>query len=948
MALLVMIFRKMIKNKWLELSLLLGLILSVALVSSMPIYTNAILQRMLIKDLELLQTNSNQYPGSVTIGYSFSDEKPETRVARLRTLDNIASAAVNDGFHIPVLHYVKERRVSMMETLPVDTVKYDPSVKRQADLGTLEGIENHVRLLDGRMPAADQPVDGVYEAVIVQKAIFDLKLAVGAEYVMTERNTENQVRVRVVGVIDKLDDTDLYWNNNNVSRYARTLLIPFDTFERDFTSGASIQVRSLYYNIVLDYSQMKLENVEDYLITHSWLKYRLGSLSFHHSVGAAAYDTVNVYDEREAKLRTLLWSMNVPVMIMLAFYLYMVSNLIMDRQKTEIAVLRSRGASRLQIMLSFLLEGIALSAIALAIGPYAGLILTKVLGASNGFLEFVQRSAMEVRLDKTAYVYSLYALGFGLLTILIPGFMATRISIVGHKQSMARKQKKSLWHKLFLDVILVAISIYGLVSFDRRMKELSSAGLDASQFTIDPLLFVVPTLFTVGCGLLFLRLYPWFIRLIYWIGRRWWPPSLYSTLIQVGRSSTQYQFLMVFLIMTIATGIFSASAARTMNQNNEDKISYQYGADIVMRVQWQNDAPPPPAPGQEAPTSTLPKRVQFVEPAYEPMVRGLPGVESSAKVFVKEKATYSGSGYNGIGTLMAIDTDEFGRTAWFKNDLLDYPIYDYLNLIAPDPSAVLISQTLADQHSVKPGDQIYLGWEMVEPRTFMVYGIIDYFPTYQPNPTMPGAPMPTLIVAHLSAVQSLLAVEPYQIWMKTSDDVNREALVEELRERRIPIERYIDVRSEIIKVKNDPFQLAVNGVMTLGFMISIIVSFCGFLLYWVLSLHGRILQIGIFRAMGISFRQLVLMLITEQILTSGAGIAIGLVSGNLTSRLFVQFFQLSFNPATQVPPFEVIFDSRDTIGMFIVVSLMIVLGLAILAYLLSRIKIHQAVKLGED
>lgn len=63
MAILVMIMRKMIKNKWLEFSLLLGLIISVGLVSSMPIYTSAILQRLLVKDLELLQTNSQQYPG---------------------------------------------------------------------------------------------------------------------------------------------------------------------------------------------------------------------------------------------------------------------------------------------------------------------------------------------------------------------------------------------------------------------------------------------------------------------------------------------------------------------------------------------------------------------------------------------------------------------------------------------------------------------------------------------------------------------------------------------------------------------------------------------------------------------------------------------------------------------------------------------------------------------
>ena len=56
----------------------------------------------------------------------------------------------------------------------------------------------------------------------------------------------------------------------------------------------------------------------------------------------------------------------------------------------------------------------------------------------------------------------------------------------------------------------------------------------------------------------------------------------------------------------------------------------------------------------------------------------------------------------------------------------------------------------------------------------------------------------------------------------------------------------------VIRSKNDPFQLAVNGVMTLGFLIAIGISFIGFLLYWLLSLYGRILQFGVLRAMGIS------------------------------------------------------------------------------------------------
>src|SRR5690606_41545894 len=46
-------------------------------------------------------------------------------------------------------------------------------------------------------------------------------------------------------------------------------------------------------------------------------------------------------------------------------------------------------------------------------------------------------------------------------------------------------------------------------------------------------------------------IYPWILMGIYKIGERFWPVSLYSTFLQVSRSSRQYQFLMLFLVMTI-------------------------------------------------------------------------------------------------------------------------------------------------------------------------------------------------------------------------------------------------------------------------------------------------------------------------------------------------------------------------------------------------------------
>ena len=59
-------YRKIINNKYLMLCILAGFILVVALVASIPMYTDAILQRMLTKDLEAYQKRTNIYPGRYT------------------------------------------------------------------------------------------------------------------------------------------------------------------------------------------------------------------------------------------------------------------------------------------------------------------------------------------------------------------------------------------------------------------------------------------------------------------------------------------------------------------------------------------------------------------------------------------------------------------------------------------------------------------------------------------------------------------------------------------------------------------------------------------------------------------------------------------------------------------------------------------------------------------
>ena len=64
-----LLFRKMRNTKWMVLCLLIGFVMASAMMSTIPIYMNASLQRMLVKDLESFQTEYDIYPGAYNTSY---------------------------------------------------------------------------------------------------------------------------------------------------------------------------------------------------------------------------------------------------------------------------------------------------------------------------------------------------------------------------------------------------------------------------------------------------------------------------------------------------------------------------------------------------------------------------------------------------------------------------------------------------------------------------------------------------------------------------------------------------------------------------------------------------------------------------------------------------------------------------------------------------------------
>jgi putative ABC transport system permease protein len=308
---------------------------------------------------------------------------------------------------------------------------------------------------------------------------------------------------------------------------------------------------------------------------------------------------------------------------------------------------------------------------------------------------------------------------------------------------------------------------------------------------------------------------------------------------------------------------------------------------------------------------------------------------------LQTKANITISGRSaGQGTVVGIDNVDFARVAWFRDDLYPAHPFKYLAVMGKAPEFALVSSNLAKKYNLKTGDSVRVVLQD-QPVEFVVAAIIPYWPGQYPDQS-------PFIVANLDYIYDQAPLMPYEVWLKMQPDAKTAPIIPVLQEKGIQIASIDDVRSELIAQAKHPARGGVFGILSLGFLVTVIVSLSGYVLFWFFNLSGRIVQIGILRAMGLSRRQLTGMLLLEQIFTAGLSIGLGIGIGKLTSLLFLPFLQTTDNAANQVPPFRVVFDSADDIRLYAVVGVMIFIGIVMLVTHIRRLRVHQAVKLGEE
>lgn len=935
--------QKLLHKKWMVISLLIGNLLLIAIACSNPMYQGAALQKTLSSKLSNYIQSENDNPGVLSFVANLKGQDGQAEA--YEDLRQRAESAAEE-LDVVQTYLIKQHVSSKTRGYYVGDRKKD-SMSKTLRLTSLSELDRHITMMSGKMYEDKIADDGCLEAIVSQKSMTKLDLVVGdiLELRKFQDGQGKPIKVRITGVFSNSKEEDTYWVQSP-SDYYMDLFISPEVFENNFLNLQKQSfVMTTTWHMVFDYNQLAASQV-DQLVADTEEMLEETSGSYNASVEEPAYLAVlNEYQTAAKKVTTTLLILQIPVLALLLAFIFMISRQMLDLEQNEIALLKSRGSSKKQIIIIYLLQSAILSVISAVLGLPLGYFLCKALGSTNGFLEFIQRKALHVSLSGSVFLYMLGTMLISIAFMVLPVIRDANVTIVNVKRKKNRKAK-NLLQRVYMDVILLLVSLYGLYSFTQRKDSLMTQMLEGDS--LDPFLFVCSSLFIISASLVALRIQPLLIRIVYLLGRKRWKPSFFASFLQILRTKGKQSFMMVFLMLTVALGIFNATVARTILSNSESNIRYDTGATLVLQEQWEDNS--------VFVTNNPDLELTYTEPDFS-VYESMKGVKHATKVYKEEEITTSlgnKMGENEMKTsLMAIDTKRFGETVSdFNSSLLPTHLNNYLNVMASNANAVLLSSNFHSKMGVKLGDKITYTNEDKKDLTGVVYGFVDYFPSYveRTHELNEEETLITtenyLVIANLATVQQTCGVKPYQVWIQT--DGSSQFIYDYAKKNGIQYTVFEDVAAKLVDVKNDALFQGTNGILTMSFIVILILCCTGFLIYWILSIRQRELLFGVFRAMGMTKKEIIQMLINEQIFSSGVSILIGAILGVVASKLFVPLVQIFYASTDQAVPLQVVFQTVDMIRLFSVIAIVIIICMVVLGKLINKINISQALKLGED
>jgi len=424
----------------------------------------------------------------------------------------------------------------------------------------------------------------------------------------------------------------------------------------------------------------------------------------------------------------------------------------------------------------------------------------------------------------------------------------------------------------------------------------------------------------------------------------------------LARDPAFYTTPLILLILTLSLSAFTASLAQTLDNHLYDQSYYRTGADLRLvelgRSNQVSEAGAGAASSTEGGTTTATTTAATGAAAatgpnwvFIPVSEHLkvPEILGAARIGeFGSSVQVQGSWMESV--FMGIDRIDFPKATYWRRDFAPASLGALMNALAVSPDGLLMRRDFMRQNSIRVGDAIQVRVSNYGQRAeiaMKVAGEFDYFPTWYEDE-------PPLMVGNLDYLFEQVGGEmPYDVWAKTAPNANFDKVITDLRGLDFVV---LDWQSSALRIATEqqrPERQGLFGVLSVGFLAAALLTVLGFLLYALFSFRRRFIELGTLRAMGLSPVQMTTFLAWELAFLIILGLVAGTILGSLISQVFIPYLQVGADVASKTPPFQVEIAWSAIFRIYALFAALFLVALSVLAGLLLRMKIFQAIKLGE-
>ena len=556
---------------------------------------------------------------------------------------------------------------------------------RRISFSSVPRQDDRLTVIRGRAPETVTRQPGRNEVLSVEAMIpvetvemFDLEVGSVLAARPYWEDEHQQLQVVVTGVYERTDEDDPVWRIWRESfRYQGTTLefadfvIPEDTLRQGM--GGYFPAMGAEYAWLLDTNPSTIRPWDTPRIRGA-VDHMVGALRANVDGFRFRSQLTDALERFEIELffnRLPMFIILILIVLVVLYYVITLGSMLVEAQKPEIALLRSRGATSFQILAVFVVEAALLSAGAFVIGPFLALFAVATIGVVPGFGELNGGDPLPVRL--TADVYRLAGLGalLTLLALMVPAVRASRLGMLRERRSRARPGRLAVVQRYYLDVGFLGIVIFLFWQLTKQGSFVATRLF--GETAVNQLILAVPAIFLLAAALVLLRVFPLLLNLLgrllasrYASGLA--PPAIVLGVWQMSRNPAHYMQLGLLIILGAALGVFASTFASSLERSAKDQAMYESGADL--RITSFSI----PAGGQSY--------------SVESVLEEVDGVDTVATV--RRQRSFPSGGLNfATFNLLAVEVEDFAGVAFERDDFVSGTLEESVaKLVVDDPPAI--------------------------------------------------------------------------------------------------------------------------------------------------------------------------------------------------------------------------------------------------------------------